>query len=218
MTIGEMIKNFRERTGMSQREFARKCGLSNVTISMYEKNGINPKTGMPFQIEYQTYFKLANVMGMDIDDMFEQLGDDALINIMPHNVMQIKNLHPHQIPVLGSVAAGEPIWAEEMHGVYIDAPNKADFALIIEGESMVPTYLPGDYIYIREQPTIDYQGQIAVVLLDNEATVKHVYTQADGLLLISDNPSYAPMFKKYTDFDSVRILGKVCGYTRMYKE
>ena len=82
---------------------------------------------------------------------------------------------------------------------------------------MVPTYLPGDIIYIRKQPDIDYQGQVAVVLLDDEATVKHVYKQQDGLLLISDNPAYAPMNKLYADYDTMQILGTVCGFTRMYK-
>lgn len=82
---------------------------------------------------------------------------------------------------------------------------------------MIPTYLPGDIVYIRAQPDIDYPGQVAVVLLDDEATVKHVYKQEDGLLLISDNPSYAPMHKLYSDYSTIRILGKVCGFTRMYK-
>jgi repressor LexA len=123
-----------------------------------------------------------------------------------------------RVPLIGKVAAGEPIFASESYGVAVPGPYKADYALEIQGESMMPTYLPGDIIYIREQPTIDYQGQVAVVLLDDEATVKHVYRQKDGLLLISDNPAYEPMTKRFEDFATVRILGKVCGYTRMYRE
>ena len=217
MTIGEMIKKFREEHDISQRTMATMCGLSNAMISMYEKNGINPKTGKPFKLEYETYFKLANVMGIDIDEMFEKLGDDALVNLMPHNLHAIKNMNLKSVPLIGKVAAGEPILAEESHEAVILAPSKADYALEIQGESMMPTFLPGDIIYIRKQPDIDHAGQVAVVLLDDEATVKHVYKQQDGLLLISDNPSYEPMLKKYADYDSIRILGKVCGFTRMYK-
>lgn len=217
MTIGEMIYNYRYRTGLSQREFARKCGLSNATISMYEKNGLNPRTGKPFKIEYVTYLQLANAMNMDIDDMFEKLGDDALVGLMPNSVIQLARTDIRKVPVIGKVAAGEPIIAEEDHSAYIPAQFKADYALEIVGESMSPTYLPGDYIYIHAQPDIDFPGQVAVVLLDNEATVKHVYKQTGGLLLISDNPAFEPMFKPFADYDTVRVLGKVCGFTRMYR-
>ena len=217
MSIGELIKQYREKMGLSQREFANKCGISNVSISQYEKNGINPKTGKPFKIEFVTYLKLAQAMEMDIDEMFEILGDNALVGMVPNNVIPISDMTLKQVPVIGKVAAGEPIYAEETHEAVITAPGKADYALEIEGESMVPTYLPGDIIYIRKQPDIDYQGQVAVVLLDDEATVKHVYKQQDGLLLISDNPAYAPMNKLYADYDTMQILGTVCGFTRMYK-
>ena len=81
---------------------------------------------------------------------------------------------------------------------------------------MIPTFLPGDIVYIRKQSALDYQGQVAVVLLDDEATVKHVYEQQDGLLLVSDNPAYAPMIKKFSDYSNVQVLGKVCGFTRMF--
>ena len=217
MSIGDLLKQYREKMGLSQREFANKCGISNVSISQYEKNGINPKTGKPFKIEFVTYLKLAQAMDMDIDEMFEILGDNALVGMVPNNVIPISDMTLKQVPVIGKVAAGEPIYAEETHEAVIPAPGKADYALEIVGESMLPTYLPGDIIYIRKQPDIDYQGQVAVVLLDDEATVKHVYKQQDGLLLISDNPAYAPMNKLYADYDTMQILGTVCGFTRMYK-
>jgi len=217
MTIGEMIKQYREENNISQREMANRCGMSNAAISLYEKNGINPKTGKPFKLEYETYFKLSRIMGITIDEMFEKLGDDALVSLMPPSIHTVKNWNMKRIPLIGSVAAGEPILAEENHEAVILAPGNADYALEIKGESMMPTYLPGDIIYIRKQPDIDHNGQVAVVLLDDEATVKHVYKQKDGLMLISDNPAYEPMFKRYIDFDTIRILGKVCGFTRMYK-
>ena len=217
MTIGALIKQFREENDISQREMAIRSGVSNYAISMYEKDGINPKTGKPFKLTYETYFKLANVMGMTIDELFEKLGNDAIIDLLPSNIYRVKNMHQKRVPLIGKVAAGEPILAQEEYDLLVPAPANADYALEIAGESMMPTYLPGDVIYIREQPDIDHQGQVAVVLLDDEATVKHVYKQKDGLMLISDNPAYEPMFKRYADFDTIRILGKVCGYTRMYK-
>ena len=84
---------------------------------------------------------------------------------------------------------------------------------------MTPTYLHGDLLYVRSQSYVDYDGQIAVVICGDEACVKHVYRQPDGLLLASDNAMFAPMFKKYADYDgTMRILGKVIGFTRMYQD
>lgn len=216
MTIGEMIHKYRIEHGMSQREFALKCGLSNATISMYEKNGLNPKTGKPYKIEYETYYRLAALMGISIDEMFATLGNDAEVSLMPPSISPIRAMQFRKVPLVGSVAAGEPIFAEQTVDTLVDAPTKADYALRIQGESMEPTYITGDIIYIKAQPDINYPGQVAVVLLDDEATVKHVYKQADGLMLISDNPAFAPMIKRFADYATVRILGIVCGFTRMY--
>lgn len=83
---------------------------------------------------------------------------------------------------------------------------------------MNPTYLDGDILYIRSQPDIDYDGQIAVVVFEDSASIKHIYRQPDGLLLTSDNPAYAPMFKRYADYDNIRVIGKIVGFTRLYSE
>lgn len=213
MTLGELIYNYRMQENISQREFARRCGLSNAIISKIEQ-GDEKK---PVRQNVETYIKIARVIGMDLTKMFHLLGDNAYINLLPPNVISVNDLTLKSVPVIGKVAAGEPIYADENHTAVIPAPSKADYALEIVGESMAPTYLPGDIIYIREQPDVDYPGQVAVVLLDDEATVKHVYKQKDGLMLISDNPAYEPMLKAYADYSTIRILGKVCGFTRMYK-
>jgi len=213
MELGELIRSYREENGYSQRDFAKLCGLSNATVSYIERNE-NPATGKPLKLTFDTYYKIARVLQIDIGEMLKRL-DNAYITIP--GIDRIEKDRMHAIPVIGEVAAGEPITASEDGEDYVYAPEKADYALKIRGESMVPTYLPDDIVYIREQPDIDYPGQVAVVLLDNEATVKHVYKQPDSLLLISDNPDYAPMVKPYADYASIRILGKVCGFTRMYK-
>lgn len=214
MELGDMIKQYRNEHDLSQRDFAKMCGLSNVTINYIERN-VNPATGKPLRLTFFTYYKIARVLQIDITKMFKEL-DNAFVTV-PQEITKIDKDTMHMIPVIGSVAAGEPITATESEDGYVYAPEKADYALRIVGESMLPTYLPDDIVYIREQPDIDYPGQIAVVLLDDEATVKHVYKQADGLMLVSDNPEYAPMFKPFADYASIRILGKICGYTRMYK-
>ena len=124
----------------------------------------------------------------------------------------------NKIPLIGSVAAGTPILAEESYDAYIDCPCKADYALKISGDSMNPNFLDGDVVFIRAQDTIDYDGQVLVVLLDDSATLKHVYRQSNGLLLVSDNPSYQPMFMPFEEYNTMRVLGKPVGFTRMFKE
>ena len=111
----------------------------------------------------------------------------------------------------------EPILAEQDYEAFVsvDTAIRADYALTVRGDSMEPTYLDGDVIYIREQPDVD-DGQIAVVLVDDHAALKHVYHEKNGLLLVSENPKYPPMHKSFEDYECIRILGVVAGFTRMY--
>lgn len=202
-TFSQILKKIREENGWSQEQLAERLQTSKQVISRYERGQRSPKISV--------VANYAEKLGMSVNDF---LGEDVL----PSNVTPISSLKSHKVPMIGSIAAGEPILAQEEYETFIDAPMKADFALTIKGDSMIPTYLDGDVVYIRQQPDIDFDGQVAAVLFDDSATVKHVYKQEDGLLLISDNPAWKPMFKPYSDYNNIRILGKICGFTRMYKD
>ena len=80
MKLSEMIKGFREENGISQREFARRCGLSNSLISLLEK-GINPQTGNAMSQDLDTYVKLAQGMQTSLQKLFEELGEDAFVKL-----------------------------------------------------------------------------------------------------------------------------------------
>ena len=216
MTIGDVIRAYRERESLSQRQFALRCGLSNGYIAMLERN-VNPSTGKPIEPGIIQVRSIAHAMGLTLDELVRMVDGNIRVSLRD-DVKRIEDVEPYRVPLIGEVAAGVPILAEQHDGGYVKSPFDADFALTISGDSMTPTFLDGDLIYIRQQPDIDYDGQVAVVLLDDSATVKHVYKQPNGLLLVSDNPAYKPMFKAFTDYNVVSILGKVCGFTRMYKE
>lgn len=201
--FSQVLKKLREDNGWSQEQLAQKLQTSKQVISRYERGDRTPKISVV--AEY------AEKLGLSVNDF---IGEESL----PSNIVPISSISSHRIPMIGSVAAGEPILAEQEYETFIDAPMKADFALTIKGDSMVPTFLEGDVVYIRQQPDIDYEGQVAVVLFDDTATVKHIYRQENGLLLVSDNPQWKPMFKPYADYNNIRILGKICGFTRMYKD
>ena len=136
---------------------------------------------------------------------------------LPANVRPISALHQQRVPLIGEVAAGEPIYAPEDLGVYVDSPVEADAAITIRGDSMIPTYQDGDLVYIKACPDVP-EGAVAVVFLDDEATLKHVYKRPTGLTLISDNHAYPPIMAEFEDYDGkITIFGVPVGYTRIYK-
>ena len=143
-------------------------------------------------------------------------GDEDGEESLPSNVRPISDLHHQRIPMIGGVAAGEPIYDPEEAGIYVDSPVKADAAITIHGDSMEPTYLEGDVVYIKCVPDVP-EGAVAVVFLDDEATIKHVYKRPTGLTLWSDNPAHMPFQIEYEDYARVRIFGVPVGYTRIYK-
>lgn len=143
----------------------------------------------------------------------------ALLNPsnFPSNVRPISALHRQRVPLIGGVAAGEPIYDPEDAGVYVDSPVDADAAITIHGDSMVPAYQDGDLVYIKCRPDVP-EGAVAVVFLDDEATLKHVYKRPTGLTLISDNmATHPPIMVEFEDYTNVRIFGVPVGYTRIYK-
>lgn len=217
MTLGELIILYRKEHGLSQRAFAKVCGnVSNGYVSMIE-NGKNPNTGKPIVLSIDKLHALASGMGMSLQDLLEAVDDMPVdISASVKNLAPVSGLPKHHIPLIGSVALGEPILAEQEYDVYVDAPIQADYALRTEGDSMSPTYLDGDIVYIRAIDAVA-DGSVAVVLIDDSATLKHVYRQPNGLLLTGDNPSFVPMSVRFSEHDVIRILGIPVGYTRMYK-
>lgn len=121
---------------------------------------------------------------------------------------------PAGVPILGTVAAGQPILAVEDALGYLDyTPDRAGdyFALRIKGDSMVGAgILDGDYVIVRRQPTAE-NGEIVIALLEDEATCKRLRRGGGQVLLLPENPSYQPI-----DGREARILGKVTAVLRSY--
>lgn len=120
-------------------------------------------------------------------------------------------------PLVGEIACGEPITAEENVEEYLNIRSdvKCDFLLRCKGDSMAPRLMDGDIVFIRQQDDVE-DGQIAAVLIDMEATLKHVYHLPNhaGIQLVADNPAYAPMVFIGEDAANIRILGRAVGYER----
>ena len=123
--------------------------------------------------------------------------------------------HADQIPVVGSVAAGSPILAEECIEDYLTFDTQGlsgeHFALTVRGESMLNAgILPGDLVVVHSQPTAQH-GEIVVALIDDEATVKRLSLKSGQVWLLPENEAYSPIDGTYA-----QILGKVAAVVRRY--
>jgi repressor LexA len=203
--FSENLRRIRFDRHMTQEEFADLLGTTKQNISRYESGAVSPKIS--------TAEVMAEKLGISLSELN---GSEDATPPLPTSIRPISDMHRQKVPLIGRVAAGQPIMAETDYETFVDSPVDCDAALEIEGESMVPTYMPGDIIYIKHQPTVR-DGQVAVVLLDDSATLKHVYRDKDGLTLLSDNRDYPPIRVTDAEYDYVAIYGVPVGYTRIYK-
>jgi repressor LexA len=125
-----------------------------------------------------------------------------------------------EIPIVGRVAAGQPILAQERveDTVQVDSfllgTNKKVYGLRVQGDSMIGDgILPGDYIFVKKQLHAE-DGEIVVAMIDDEATVKRVYFEGDRVRFQPSNPRMAPIYVRDADFRSTMILGVVVGVYR----
>lgn len=217
MKLGEFIKKYRAEHGLSQRQFAIQCKMSNGYISMLEE-GKRPKSEDPVVPTINTLKKIASAMGMGLHELIN-LVDDMPISISPNSneelfeKLGIKPVSTQKLPMLGNVACGEPIFAEETFEGYVTvgANIKADFCLRAQGNSMVNARIhDGDIVFVRKQDMVD-DGEIAVVLVENEATIKRVYYDRENstLTLVPENPAFKIMRFRNEELEQIRILGKV---------
>jgi repressor LexA len=123
-----------------------------------------------------------------------------------------------EVPILGRIAAGRPLLATEQVEDTLPLPRswvrgEEVFLLKVTGESMAPLIRPGDLVMVRVQPRVG-RGDIAVVMVEDEATLKRVYEEAGGLVLKGDNPDFTPLRFSPAQATQVQILGKVVGAYR----
>lgn len=206
MDVASRIKARRTQLGLTLEEVGNAVGVGKSTVRKWE-SGVITRIGSDKIDLLARALKVtpAELMGWEESSSFS----------LPSNVRRISGATVRTIPMLGEIAAGRPIMALQEYEYYVDCPAKADFALTVRGDSMQPTYLDGDVVYIRAQDDVD-DSQVAAVIIDDHATLKHVYHIPNGLMLISDNPAYPPLRMTCPEHESIRILGLVVGFTRMY--
>ena len=219
MKLEDIIKNYREEEKLTMQEFADRAGLSKGYMSMLEK-GQHPQSSRKLVPSLETYKKISTAMGITIDNLLAAIDSDALVQLgapkdnasLPDNILPMPKMR--KIPLLGDIACGEPILAAENLDGEVDIPEdiRADFALRCKGDSMINARIfDGDIVYIRQQPTVD-NGEIAAVLIDDEATLKRVRLFDDHIVLEPENPLYRPFVYWGEEMNTVRILGKAVAF------
>lgn len=226
MTLGDLIKIYRAEHDMSMADFALKSGLSKAYVSLLEKNK-NPKTGKEITPSVDIIKKVSDAINMDFDEVFSSIDSTTKIIInsankqdgemIPSNIIPLPKTR--KIPLLGTIACGEPILATENVAEYVDmdADIHADFALRCKGDSMINARIfNGDIVYIRKQTSVE-NGEIAAVLIDameseSEATLKRFFNEGDKIRLCAENPMYQDMQYHGEEMNRVRVIGKAVAF------
>lgn len=154
----------------------------------------------------------------------ELLNGEELVSYMEENVEWgktpsniFKMPDTYQVPMVGTIACGQPIQAIEEVEETVAVPNwiRADFALRCKGDSMINARIfDGDIVYIRKQPDVE-NGEIAAVRIGDEATLKKVYHNEKRIILRAANPLFPDMEYEGVQLAEIEILGKAVAFTSM---
>lgn len=213
-TFSERLKSLRSEKGWSQQRLADELNLSKSSVNMYERGEREPG--------FETMEAIADTFNVDMDYLYGRT-DVKIAEPIQFNAGTVPpgfEPLPRMVkkPLIGDIACGEPITAEQNIADYVDVPETVhcDFCLRCHGDSMVDAGIQdNDVVYIRCQPEVE-DGEIAAVRIGGEATLKRVYYDGQSLTLMPANSSYRP--KTYTgpELDNIRIEGKAVGFTHWF--
>ena len=205
MEIRHILARLKTENGLTTDQLSKRSGVPKGTLNKL----LNGETANP---RGDTLRKIAEALGYPVEVFYARTEEEFSLHSL-RNAGDILPVRNHRMPLMGEIAAGLPIYADEqMEIISCDDSNKGDFALRVRGDSMTGARIQdGDIVFIRSQEDVD-DGEIAAVLLDNEATLKRVYHIKNGLQLIPMNSKYAPMVFTFDECDSIRILGKAVSF------
>ena len=206
MTTGQRMKARRKELGLSAETVAEKLDISPATVYRYEKGDIDKIPGDILQ-------PLASILHTTPAYLMGWEDAPAAGPAIPSGFIPVPEME--KVPLVGSIACGQPILAEENVEEMVDAPagRGVDFCLICKGDSMIDAGIhDGDIVYIRQQPDVE-NGEIAAVRIGSEATLKRVYKSAAGVMLAPANADYTPQMYGPDTLDDIQIEGKAIGWT-----
>ena len=199
--IKEKLKELRKMKKMSLGDLADLVGTSRQTIHRYENGTIS-------NIPPERVEDLARALGTTPSELMGWSEESIPKNVLP--------VSKKSLPILGDIACGEPIYASEEHESFCIAEDRldADFCLRAHGDSMIGARIfDKDIVFIRSQSTVE-NGEIAAVIIGDEATLKRIYYYPDEekLILSPENPRYAPLVYVGEELSQIRIIGKAVAF------
>ena len=185
---------------MRAAELSRRTGISKPRLSQYLSGVYVPKADAI----------CAMAQALNVSETYLLGTSDT------PSVAEIKNANFKFLPVIGEIACGAPIFANEEDGdmVVTDTETDADFCLIAKGDSMKDARIcNGDTVFIKKSDTVN-NGEIAAVIINDEATLKRVYyyPESEKLMLIPENSSYEPLVFVGRDLEKIHIIGRAVAF------
>ena len=205
MSIAENIKKIRLEHGLSQAELGKIAGVSDKAVSTWELGTKIPRMGA---VE-----KMANYFGIPKSAIVDDAPAATTSRPIPPGFQPMPEMDC--VPLVGRIACGTPITAEENVEQMVCVPSRwhSTFTLTGKGDSMEPRIHDGDLVAIRSQPEVE-NGEIAAVRIGEEATLKHVYLHENFIELRPENPAFSSIILSREDMNAVVIEGKAVGLCR----
>lgn len=201
------IRELRQSKKITQVELAKYLSVSQGTLSFWEQGKYEP--------DNKSLTKIADYFGVSVDYLLGKTTKKAALDgdFEKYGLLPIKM---RKFRVLGEIACGKPVYADEDRETLIlaDADIDADFCLYARGDSMTGArIMDGDIVFIKAQDMVD-NGEIAAVIVGDEATLKRVYYYPDKhkLVLNAENPHYEPLVYTDEELSDIRILGKAVAF------
>lgn len=209
MSVGDTIKRLRISHKLSQEELGKIAGVTDKAVSTWEKGEKVPRMGAIKKMA--AYFGVSKGYLIDGEPVEKENPIPPGFEPMPKMVKK---------PLVGSIACGNPILAEENIEDYVDIPEnvRCDFCLRCKGQSMIDAGIQDDdIVYIHKQEEVE-NGEIAAVRIEGEATLKRVHWDAQNqtLMLIPANSSMLPRIYSGETINSIHIEGKAVGFTHWF--
>ena len=200
----ERLKELRTKKGLLQKDVAKAINVGRSTYVKYENGDSEPS--MKILIELADFFEVTT-------DYILGKTNTPNENKLYSNIYKIKK---KKIPLLGEIACGQPIFASEDRESYVMSGTdiNADFCLKAKGDSMTGArIMDGDIVFIKETPIVN-NGDIAAVVIGDEATLKRIYfyPEKGKLVLQAENPKYEPLVYVGEELNEIRILGKAIAF------
>lgn len=208
MSLSTVLKQRRKELGLTLSQIADMMDVAEATVQRWESGNI--KT-----LRHNKISKLAQILNVSPAYLMGWEEDNSADIPIASNIFPLPQTY--RVPRIGSIACGTPILAAENIEEYDFVPVdiKCDFTLRCKGDSMIGAGINnGDVVYIRKQCTVE-NGQIAVVVIGEEATLKRFYHTGDMVQLVAENPTFPPMVFVGEEINQLRIAGRAIAYTHV---